>query len=375
MEPTAEIVTLWHLLSEPSLTLQLPRFSLFLFISIILEIICSKKKICLLCSASTVSLLMFTGIGGIIAVTLMISSHIYIGTRVAVPIWYYPVTAILILGITLAFLTGVKFLLRRHLFSNAIIRCLIFGITVYFAVTTIITPTRVNRSIAEWEKTAPSQQFAPPSTIETGLHIQLRKEHLLNRTSLIEKIDQDIWMLMGNHIDNIDRLEEKIGEGILIQLNEEDEHLLNWDSVEEILMMCSEQGFTSISINDFKWKDGINERRNIPRHSEETDTLIIPKSDIDHSKNDNSSATMSPVDQYEWDQIHAWCKRNNGKHATISFGSRVAFDVLEEVVRIFDAQGITFDLSKLDDSPNPECHGNIKLELFTHTKPEQVPMG
>lgn len=149
------------MLSEPSLTLQLPRFALFLFIAIVCEIICSMKKVCLLCSASTVSLLMITGIGGIIAVTLMVSAYIYVGTRVGIPVWYYPLSAIFVLGITIAFLRGVKILLEERLFLNGMMRSVLFGITVYFAITTIVTPTRVNRSIEKWERTKQNQKLEP----------------------------------------------------------------------------------------------------------------------------------------------------------------------------------------------------------------------
>lgn len=145
METIIETTTLWDLLAEPSITLQLPRFALFLFISIILEIIYSKKKVCLMCSIPIVTLQFITGICGIIAIYYMVTSSFFEGDRVSTPIWYYPSTAIFIVGITLVFLKGTRALMKDRLFLNCMIRCLIFGFTVYFAISVIMTPYNINK--------------------------------------------------------------------------------------------------------------------------------------------------------------------------------------------------------------------------------------
>lgn len=367
-----ERTTLWDLLSEPSFSLHLPRFALFLSLAIIFEIIYSKKKLCLMCSASTVILLLVTGIGGIIGIYYNVTSSFYDGDRVPIPHWYYPVIGVFITGITFVFVKGANALLNDRLISNFVIRYLMFGITVYFAITTAMTPGRINKSLEAWEKTVPHDQFQRPRETDKAFHILLDAEILLNQASLVEIIEQEISRQFYVHIDDFASLEKKINEGILVEVNEADEHLLNWNVVAEILLVCAKEGFPDVEINDFRWQGRTNERENTP-HFEETDSLLIQKKDVDHSQDENSSAKMSPDDQYDWDLIHAWCKRNDGKHAVISFGGSVTFDVLKEVVRIFNEQGVTFDLNAAEASSDPEYRRSIKLDLFSDQKQEQVP--
>jgi hypothetical protein len=116
-----------------------------------------------------VALQLATGIFGIIVLFYMMTSAFHDGERVSIPIWYYPATGALILGITLTFLKGAKSLLKQHLFSNCLVRSLMFGITVYFAVATTITPTRVNRSLEKWEKMKLNQHAEPAQIIPREL--------------------------------------------------------------------------------------------------------------------------------------------------------------------------------------------------------------
>ncbi|MDF7801081.1 hypothetical protein P4C99_16515 [Pontiellaceae bacterium B1224] len=153
MGTTVEATTLWDLFWEPSLTLHLPHFALFLIVAFILELIVSRKKVCLYCTVPTVIFLLLTGIGGIVAITLMLSAHIYIGTRAIMPIWYYPVTVAFIFVAIVFFMKGAKSLLKERLIYNCSIRCLIFVITVYFSIVTLTTPIKVNASIEAWETT------------------------------------------------------------------------------------------------------------------------------------------------------------------------------------------------------------------------------
>jgi hypothetical protein len=146
-----ERTTLWDLLSEPSMSLHLPRFALFLFIATILEMVYSKKRVCLQCSVSTVALQLVTGICGIIGIFYMVTSSFYDGDRVPIPFWYYPVIGIFITGLTVVFIRGAKTLLNKQLISHCIVRSLMFGITVYFAITAAITPSRINKSLAKCE--------------------------------------------------------------------------------------------------------------------------------------------------------------------------------------------------------------------------------
>lgn len=150
-EIVIEQTTLWDLLSEPSLSLHLPRFALFLVFAITLEIIYTKKKVCVMCSMPTVILQLHTGIFGITGIYYMMTSSFHVGERVAIPAWYYPAIGTFILGMAFIFLRGAKILLVNRLISSLTVRCVIFGITIYFAITAAITPSRINKSIGKWE--------------------------------------------------------------------------------------------------------------------------------------------------------------------------------------------------------------------------------
>lgn len=77
----------------------------------------------------------------------MMTGSYYAGDRVSIPIWYYPAVAVFISGISAVFLTGVQALLKERLLASCTIRCMIFTISVCFAIITAITPTRVNSAL------------------------------------------------------------------------------------------------------------------------------------------------------------------------------------------------------------------------------------
>ncbi len=151
-----ETTTLWELLIAPSTSLHLPRFALFLIIAIPLEIYCDRKKVCLVCSIPPVVLQLLTGIGGLVVIYSMSTTSFSFGDRVAIPVWYYPFMGVLLCFLGVVFLNGIKGLLRDRYRVNAVVRSLIFGISVYFAISTIITPTKLNQVLKEWEKEAPA---------------------------------------------------------------------------------------------------------------------------------------------------------------------------------------------------------------------------
>lgn len=153
--------TLWDLLTEPLISLRLPRFGLFLMIALLFEIYCDRKKVCLRCSLSTVTLQLLTGVGGIVAIFYMVTGAFSIGDRVIIPVWYYPLTLTSLSILTALFLKGVRQLFRERFVLSGVIRCIIYAATLYFAVATITTPTKLNRSLAQWERDAQSQQPAP----------------------------------------------------------------------------------------------------------------------------------------------------------------------------------------------------------------------
>ena len=149
---TTESVTLWELLTGPRLSLHLPRFALFLFLSIILEIKWGLKKIQWRCSIPTVILQLITGISGVVAYYFMVTATFYTGDRVAITVWYYPITGSILLCLTILFIRGIDPLLKGTSKKNGVARCIIFALSAYFAISTIMTPHKMNRSLDRCEK-------------------------------------------------------------------------------------------------------------------------------------------------------------------------------------------------------------------------------
>jgi cytochrome bd-type quinol oxidase subunit 2 len=149
-----EQITFWDLLVQPSLTLHLPRFALFLLIALILQTVCDRKKLHTQCSISTAVLLLTTGVGGILMHYYMLTSSFELGDRVPVPGWYYPALLILLVAVTLPAAKGVVTLHKNHFKTYAVIRTALLLFSIYFAVRVIITPTVINRNLIRWEAEA-----------------------------------------------------------------------------------------------------------------------------------------------------------------------------------------------------------------------------
>lgn len=162
METTVvETNTLWDLLTAPSISLHLPRFAAFLLVAVLLEIYCDRKKVCMQCSLSTVSLQLFTGVLGILAIYSMATASFSVGDRVPIPGWYYPLAIAGLCIPTILFLKGVRRQFRERLRRVGTIRCILFALTLYFAISTITTPTKLNRILAQWERAEQRQQADP----------------------------------------------------------------------------------------------------------------------------------------------------------------------------------------------------------------------
>ena len=153
MELTGEIgetTNLWIFLEEAwsgSTMLNFPRFALFLLCALILEIICSRKRVNLLCTWSTEAILLAVGVVNRLAVYFIFAT-VFLGL-VRIPLWYYPVTLTMVLIALLAFLKGAIALLREGLIANCAARSLLFFIAIYFAVATIAIPPRFNAGLTK----------------------------------------------------------------------------------------------------------------------------------------------------------------------------------------------------------------------------------
>ncbi len=148
---TTENTPLWALLAEPRLSLHLPRFALFLLVSMILEIKWGLKKIQWRCSIPTVTLQLITGVSGIVAYYLMMTATFYTGDRVPIPGWYYPLTGFILFFLSLLFIRGVEPLLKGTSKKNGIARCILYALSAYFAISTIMTPHKINRDLDKWQ--------------------------------------------------------------------------------------------------------------------------------------------------------------------------------------------------------------------------------
>ena len=158
-----QTVTLWDLLREPSLTLQLPRFALFLFVAIIAVIILDRKRLTIDCTFPTVSILLATGLLGVYCHYALLTSWIFEGIRIYIQPWYYPFCFGGLLLFSALFLRGAIQLARDGRTGNLAVRVVLLLLTLYFAVATILTPSRTNRLI---EKAEASGELGPPPESE-----------------------------------------------------------------------------------------------------------------------------------------------------------------------------------------------------------------
>ena len=151
METTIIETTLWDLFRDPMLGLHFPRFALFLFISILLEIYCDIKKNRLSCSLPTIMLQILTVIVGLAAVYYMTTTSFEVGDRILISFWYYLLTILIIGILTAIFLKGIIGLFKEKLIKNCVIRIIIYGVTIYFAITVIVIPYKANEILQKRE--------------------------------------------------------------------------------------------------------------------------------------------------------------------------------------------------------------------------------
>ncbi|MGE4489477.1 MAG: hypothetical protein AB7E95_08045 [Kiritimatiellales bacterium] len=162
MEFEPSHITIWKLLSEPWLGLHFPRFALFLMFALFAEIHCDRKKISIPYSSATVLLLLAMGIPATVALYFQTTILFHPGDRVSVPFWYCPLTLSILTALLILFIRGLITLLREQHMRNGITRGIIFGITVYFAVTAIRTPYAINKSLAQMDAQYLSEQQKHP---------------------------------------------------------------------------------------------------------------------------------------------------------------------------------------------------------------------
>jgi hypothetical protein len=123
---------------------------------------------------------------------------------------------------------------------------------------------------------------------------------------------------------------------VTVHFENAEKDLLTWRAVSELIRTFLEVGYLSIQINDFEYQyycthcEGIEYQGSGP--------LILDSKNID--------------------PIHDWCERNKGKFAEISFGDSIAFQVVEEVVKILNSNEFKFSFETAQDSEG------IKIDLL-----------
>ena len=161
-EISIERATLWDLLIDPSyLVIHLPRFALFLIISIPLLIYCDKKVNSVRCTFATVFLMVCTTVFGIVGIYYFVTASIYPGYRFPIPVWFYPLTLSILIFSAGMFTVGFKKDYRRNTRPLVVCRTLIFLITSAFSIIAISTPHKINMQIVAWEQKQQNQRFDP----------------------------------------------------------------------------------------------------------------------------------------------------------------------------------------------------------------------
>lgn len=132
-----------------------------------------------------------------------------------------------------------------------------------------------------------------------------------------------------------------------VQLEQLDFYQPNWSVMSDLVSTLLAIGYMDIQINDFEYHYHCWHCEGVSHQG--SDPLVLDPGNLE--------------------PIHAWCERNKGKFAEVSFWDLVEFDVVTEVVKTLNSHGIKFDFS--GDADRSE---QIKLDLLgekTERKPVQ----
>lgn len=175
-----EATTLWSKLVQPTIGLHFPRFALFILFALPVEIFCDVRSRCFTCSFSTIFLQLLIGVSATVASYYCYTTFYLPGERMHLPSWLFPliITALLLPFVSFSF--GVASQLRRGEFLTCVLRCVIFSLTVFFAITVIMTSSGLNKWLEklESEKQKAAQSTTSPSDGLCYL-IQRQADHTL----------------------------------------------------------------------------------------------------------------------------------------------------------------------------------------------------
>lgn len=146
-----EVATLWNLLTQPAIGLHFRRFALFILIALPVEIFCDMRSRCFACSFSTIFLILLIGVSATVASYSLHTTFYQPGERMHPPAWFYPATITPLLLTAVTFSLGIRNQIKQCQRLTSVLRCVTFSLTVFFAITAIMTPVEVNRALEKME--------------------------------------------------------------------------------------------------------------------------------------------------------------------------------------------------------------------------------
>lgn len=168
---TVHSITLWDLISTPTIFLNPSLYALFLLFAILLECSLSKRDVSPGCTLPTVFILIVTYLLGLVWQYALMAHRYSYGERIEIPHWYYPAIGLFLLGVAVLFGFGASDLLKKRCYANCTGRCLIFAGTIGFFLVSSLTPTRANRLWDSEDEKGPGQTWGHDGrmNLETGI--------------------------------------------------------------------------------------------------------------------------------------------------------------------------------------------------------------
>lgn len=150
-ESSRKANTLWDLLIRPTIGLHFARFAIFILIALPIEIFCNRRSRRFAPSFSTICLQVLIGVSATAGSYFLYTTDFPPGERLLPPSWFYPAAVVALLLAVVTFSVGICSELRRHQRLTSALRGVIFSLTVFFAITALMTPIEINRALDKME--------------------------------------------------------------------------------------------------------------------------------------------------------------------------------------------------------------------------------
>ncbi len=150
-ESSMEATTLWDLLIRPTIGLHFPRFAIFILIALPIEIFCNRRSRRFAPSFSTICLQVLIGVSATAGSYFLYTTDFPPGERLHPASWFYPAAVSALLFAVVTFSVGIWTELRRCQRLTSALRAVTFSLTVFFAITALMTPSEINRALDKME--------------------------------------------------------------------------------------------------------------------------------------------------------------------------------------------------------------------------------